>query len=336
MERIKNYYRFRKHPHVSLTVGALQTLALVCGILGSYYPSAISMAFDGDTSIGIGLWRAEAKVADVTDAKSYTCEEIGQTIVYLPEGVGLDARAVLTHGLSNWKGEDLSEGDPLTFGSGVAPEVDERFFRGEERKSAESMKGGSWEGYGFHSRLDETKCGIGFKRRCNLGRGFSVISGLSSFVGIGLSIKELDQVGSKTFRKGVSAVGFFSALICMLVIVAYRESSFNLDNALCGTSGEWSYSISFILYCVVLAANIASGIIAHNTEEDRVPQATLARRYSRESLKRLSQQMVKAPVRRPSEMVALNDLSGRRSPHVGPAIIYKPGMTKAWNEGFSH
>jgi hypothetical protein len=81
--------------------------------------------------------------------------------------------------------------------------------------------------------------------------------------------------------------------------------------------------------------NIASGIVAYQTQEDLVPAATLAKRQSRESLKRLSQNMVKAPVRRPSDMLQLNQGGGLDSAS-SPAIIYKPGMRKSWNEGFSH
>jgi hypothetical protein len=107
-------------------------------------------------SIGIGFWREGSRFAGENDFHSYTCDEMAHAVVFLPETVGLDAQTVLAYGLSNWKGEDLSEGDPLTFGSGDVPEVDERFFR-EDRKSEESLNEGSSEGFGFHSRLDETK-----------------------------------------------------------------------------------------------------------------------------------------------------------------------------------
>jgi hypothetical protein len=176
--------------------------------------------------------------------------------------------------------------------------------------------------------------GVAFKQRCTLGRSFTVLTAISGCVGIGLSIKQLDQVGARTFRTIISGVGFVCSLVCCLVVVAFREASFDLDNSLCGTSGEWSYGLSFILFSIAMFLNIASGIVAYQTQEDLVPAATLAKRRSRESLKRLSQNMVKAPVRRPSDMLQLNQ--GGLESASSPAIIYKPGMRKSWNEGFSH
>jgi hypothetical protein len=197
-----------------------------------------------EMNLYVGIWHAGSKVNDESTIGDYKCKDtaalLGGNAGVIEEFSGFQAD-VLTKA-ADVVGEDNLDGNAVD-GDGK-----------RKRRDGDGDRSGSGQAQGL---LGE-ECVKGLKQRCAGGRVFSVWAVLFSTlcIGFGLAGKSQMWVGLLNF---FAVLGY---LVTMAVLVTMKGGDEDPDSKGCGTEGEWSYGIAFIVIVIAFVLQFASFCIA--------------------------------------------------------------------------
>lgn len=233
----------------------ISLLAGLCGVIGCAHFSGLKYSFkivdatgltSTEMNLYVGIWHAGSKVNDESTIGDYKCKD---TAVFLNGNAGvIDAFSGLQADLLG-KAADVVGEDNL---DGNAVDGD-----GKRKRRDGDSDNDNGSGVANMGLLGE-ECQKGLKQRCAGGRVFSVWAVLFSTLCIvfGLAGKSQMWVGLFNF---FAVLGY---LVTMAVLVTMKGGDTDGDLKGCGTDGEWSYGIAFIVIVIAFVLQFASLCIA--------------------------------------------------------------------------